>query len=568
MRYLALACDYDGTIATHGVVDSATLDALERLRASGRKLCLVTGRELDDLLTVMPKIEIFDRVVAENGALVYRPHDKHERPLGEPPPDAFLEVLRRRGVTPISRGRVIVATWRPHETAVLQTIRELGLEHQVIFNKGAVMVLPPGVNKATGLEVALRELGLTRHETVGVGDAENDHALLAMSECGVAVDNALPTLKARADLVMSKDHGAGVAALVEMMLADDLRDVGGRISRHDVALGVRADGTKCMLSPYGHNILLAGPSASGKSTLATGLIERLCEHDYQVAILDPEGDYDGFEVAVTLGDPKRAPTVTEVEQVLHDSRASASVNLLGVPFADRPALFDQLLPRLQALRARTGRPHWIVLDEVHHLVPSTWSPSAQTLPQELERTLVITVHPTEVSPALLSRIDVIVAVGAAPAETIRELCQATGRAMPAASPVDLVHGEALVWFTSKPGAPERLRILPPRAERKRHHRKYVEGDLDDHSFYFRGPEGKLNLRAQNLIVFLQMAEGVDDDTWLHHLRNGDIARWFHEAIKDEDLAASAARIARREEGAAESRALVREAIESRYTLAA
>src|SRR6185295_11098159 len=133
--------------------------------------------------------------------------------------------------------------------------------------------------------------GLTRHETVGVGDAENDHALLAMSECGVAVDNALPTLKARADLVMGKDHGAGVAELVEMILADDLREVGGRIGRHDVALGVRADGTKCMLSPYGHNILLAGPSASGKSTLATGMIERLCEHDYQVAILDPEGDY-------------------------------------------------------------------------------------------------------------------------------------------------------------------------------------------------------------------------------------------------------------------------------------
>ncbi|MBC8025151.1 MAG: HAD-IIB family hydrolase, partial [Steroidobacteraceae bacterium] len=187
MRYLALCTDYDGTIAHHGKVDAPTIAALEELRASGRKLILVTGREIDDLQTVCDRLDLFDRVVAENGALIYRPATKEERVLGEAPSAAFVAALRKRGVERISVGRSIVATWTPHENAVLDAIRELGLELQVIFNKGAVMILPAGVNKASGLKAALEELKISIHNTVGVGDAENDHALLASCECSAAV---------------------------------------------------------------------------------------------------------------------------------------------------------------------------------------------------------------------------------------------------------------------------------------------------------------------------------------------------------------------------------------------
>src|SRR5436309_1387135 len=136
MRYTALATDYDGTLATHGFVDEPTLAALEQFRASGRKLILVTGRELDELMRVFPRLDLFDRVVAENGALLYRPSDRSEKVLAERPPEAFVAALKARGVGPISVGRVIVATWEPHETAAREVIRELGLELQVIFNKG------------------------------------------------------------------------------------------------------------------------------------------------------------------------------------------------------------------------------------------------------------------------------------------------------------------------------------------------------------------------------------------------------------------------------------------------
>src|ERR1700730_7051362 len=190
MWYLVLACDYDGTVATHGVIDPETVKALERCLESGRKLVLVTGRELPELLDICPAISLFEWVVAENGALLYRPATREERPLGSLPPPEFVQALRDRGVAPCSTGRVIVATWEPHEETVLATIRDFGLELQVIFNKGAVMILPSGINKATGLAEALKEMRISSHNVVAAGDAENDHALLASCEVGVAVANA------------------------------------------------------------------------------------------------------------------------------------------------------------------------------------------------------------------------------------------------------------------------------------------------------------------------------------------------------------------------------------------
>jgi HAD superfamily hydrolase (TIGR01484 family) len=222
MHYLALCCDYDGTLAHHGRLDASTIAALERLKASGRHLIMVTGRELDELKTVCSRLDLFDRVVAENGALLYRPKTNDEKSLGERPPDKFVAALKAKNVERISVGRVIVATWEPHQETVLQTIHDMGLELQVIFNKGAVMILPTGINKASGLRVALDELGLSEQHAVAVGDAENDHAFLSICGCGVAVANALPSLKERADIITKADHGAGVTELIDEILENDL----------------------------------------------------------------------------------------------------------------------------------------------------------------------------------------------------------------------------------------------------------------------------------------------------------------------------------------------------------
>jgi hydroxymethylpyrimidine pyrophosphatase-like HAD family hydrolase len=217
MRLLALATDYDGTIAREGRVDEATLAALARFRRSGRRLVLVTGRELEELLAIFPEVGLFDRVVAENGALLYRPEDQAVRVLGGAPPWKFVQRLEARGVGPISVGRVVVATWQPHEVTVRQVIRELGLDLEVVLNKRAVMVLPRGVNKASGLAAALDELGLSPKAVAGVGDAENDLDFLASCGLSAAVANALEPVKAHVDLVLSAGHGRGVIELVERL---------------------------------------------------------------------------------------------------------------------------------------------------------------------------------------------------------------------------------------------------------------------------------------------------------------------------------------------------------------
>lgn len=565
MRYLALATDYDGTLALHGRVDEGTLSSLERFKASGRKLVLVTGRELADLMRVFPRIELFDRVVAENGALLYRPAARAEEALGEAPPEKFVAALRARGVAPLSAGRVIVATWEPHAATVLETIRALGLEQQVIFNKGAVMILPPTINKATGLHAALRELGLSAHNVVGVGDAENDHAFLSFCECAVAVANALPTLKEHVDLITQADHGAGVSELIEGLLRDDLAEIEPRMRRHHLLLGHGEDGRPVHLPPYGVNVLLAGSSGGGKSTLATSFMERLSEQAYQFCCIDPEGDYQNLADAVALGSSRQPPLIEDVLAVLQNPAENCVVNLMGIPGGDRPVFFESLFAALLALRARSGRPHWIVIDEAHHLLPAAWAPVQQVVPKALQGILLITVEPDRIAPAMARAAGTLIAVGEDPERTLRAFGRATGRAPPAAPPTRIAPGEALLWREGEPVVT--LCGTPPKAERLRHVRKYAVGELGpDKSFYFRGPAGKLRLRAQNLTLFLQLADGVDDATWNHHLQRGDYSRWLREAVKDEALADEVAAVERAANLAPrDSRALIRDKIAARYT---
>jgi hydroxymethylpyrimidine pyrophosphatase-like HAD family hydrolase len=227
MRYLGLAVDFDGTLATDGRVPDATVAALVRLRASGRRLVMATGRELADLRATFPRVDLFDLVVAENGGLLYRPSTGTLTPLAPPPPPAFLEALRAHRV-PVSVGAVIVATWEAHYAEVCAVIRDLALDVDVILNKEAVMVLPAGVNKGTGVARAAVELSLPLAAMVGIGDAQNDYTLLRACGVGVAVANALPSLKEQADLITRGARGEGVAEIIERLLADDLAGVSPR----------------------------------------------------------------------------------------------------------------------------------------------------------------------------------------------------------------------------------------------------------------------------------------------------------------------------------------------------
>ncbi len=566
MYFIALASDYDGTLAEDGRVAPATLEALDLLKQSGRKLVLVTGRELPDLQEVFPELDRFTLVVAENGGLLYEPASQRQTVLGPAPPVAFIERLKERRVSPLSIGRCIVATWEPNEQIVLETIRELGLELQIIFNKGAVMVLPPGVNKATGLAAALERMKLSPLNVVGIGDAENDHAFLSACGCAVAVANALPMVKEDAAIVTKASRGGGVTELIRRLVADDLADVAAAVAHQRVALVREPDGSMIDLHPFSGNLLIAGTSGGGKSTIATGLLERLAEGGFQFCVIDPEGDYAGLEGAVTVGDAKTPPSLHEAMELLEKPGRSVVVDLTGIDLAERPRVFAELIPELSKLRSQTARPHWLLIDEAHHMLPAESGTAAVSLPRELAASIVVTVRPEQVALPVLEAVRLVLMVGTDAAAAIRYFCERTGDITPRIDATPLEHDEALLW-NRRSAAVQRVRTIRPHAQRLRHSRKYAEGELgEDKSFYFRGQEGSLNLRAQNLVLFLQLAEGVDDGTWLYHLRAGDYSRWVRDAINDEELADEIAGIETDESlDPTESRMKVKAAIERRYT---
>ena len=566
MFFVALATDYDGTLARHGIVDASTVEALERVKRSGRKLIMVTGRETAHLLRIFPEVGMFDLVVAENGATLYEPSSKQETLLAPEPSADLVAWLRREGVEPLSVGRSIIATWEPNETKVLRGIRNLGLELQIIFNKGAVMVLPAGINKASGLAAAIDQLGLSPHNVVGIGDAENDNAFLGLCGCGVAVSNALPALKEKVQHVTRGAAGAGVAELCEALIEADLEGISSSLPARLPVLGFTEDGGQLCLGPRSGPLLIAGSSGGGKTTTVNVLLERMSALNFQFCVLDPEGDYADAPHTIALGSAKDPPAVEEVLSALSRADRSAIVNLLAAPLVDRPALLAKLLPELFRLRGETGRPHWIVIDEAHHLLPVDWNGAPLSLPRELTGLILVTVHPDQLSKDALSAVETVIGVGNEPYRAAAQFCEARRLPAPPAVRIDRESRRAYVWDVGGANA-RAVSIGQPKAEQRRHVRKYAEGELaEDQSFYFRGPSGKLNLRAQNLTMFAQIASGLDEETWTYHLRQGDYSRWFADVIKDGALADEARRI----EGdaslsAQESRKRLGEAISRRYT---
>lgn len=534
-HFHALAVDYDGTIAHEGRVSDETVAALRAVKESGRKLILVTGRERRDLQVIFPHLDLFDWMVVENGAVLIKPDSDEREIIGKPPPSDFIRILEEKNV-PMSLGKVILASWEPHENTILEAIKELGLDLQVIFNKGAVMVLPAGVNKATGLTEALKKLGISPINVAGIGDAENDHAFLRICGCSAAVSNALPKLKERVDIVLEQDHGHGVQELIRALVDNDLHEWSDRLSRHAVRIGKTDDGTKVSIPAFGANVLVAGTSGGGKSTLTTGLMERIVDAGMQFCIIDPEGDHSGFEEAMMLGSGKRPPSADEVVKFFDNIEQSAVVDLLGQPLQERPSFFLNLLPRLMERREETGRPHWVIVDEAHHMLPGPWDFNSQPYPKDIERMMYITLLPSNLPDAVLRTVNIVLAVGNEPERIIHDFCKTVQEEPPHIDPVTLERGTALVWMRGTNQPPFKVQLPENRSVHRRHSRKYAEGELSpERSFYFRGPDSKLNIRAQNVYLFLQIAEGVDEDTLLFHAKKGDYSTWFTDYAKDPDV---------------------------------
>jgi hydroxymethylpyrimidine pyrophosphatase-like HAD family hydrolase len=561
LRYHLLATDYDGTLATDGRVDQETINALMAYKATHRKLVMVTGRELPDIQQVFPAYKIFDYIIAENGALIHNVENGSEELIGEGPGLEFIEKLHQRGVYPLAVGKVIVATREPNEKKVLEVIKESGIERQVIFNKGAVMILPPGVNKATGLNCLLKNLHFSAHNTISIGDAENDGALLQVAEYSVAVGNALQGLKEIADYTTTSSEGEGVSELIGHILDHEQLPTGLNHKRHCIQLGTKENGEAFNISPWRSGILLSGVSGAGKTTFTVSITESLIHKNYQFVLIDPEGDYSDLPGAVVIGKDGTLPAFSEISDLMKDPSYNIVISFLSVPLADRPVFFVKLLTVLLQLRREFGHPHWILFDEAHHLLPSQMD--MDSIPA-FNNFILISTSPHALNREIVKQVGMMIVLGENTEYPIEQFCKLRDVEMPQHIP-SLAKGQAAIWDVENNQDPYSISFNMPNQLMQRHKKKYASGDMAGNSFIFTGPENKLSLKATNLIMFVHLAEGIDDDTWLFHLNRKDYWNWFTQTVHDEDLAAVATEAEKKNPNAGESKRMILDAINQKYT---
>ncbi|MDY7079664.1 MAG: HAD hydrolase family protein [Chloroflexota bacterium] len=393
MHLRILACDLDGTLAENGQIAAETWGMLRHVRsdAAGIAIIFVTSHTLDSYVAGGPYADLCEAIVAENGAVVYFPRrDTVTLPFGS----LSSAVLRRLNCldVPLEQGQAIAATHVPHDEAILEALREAGGGAVVEYNQGAVMVLPPGATKGTGLRYALRELGYSPRNVVAYGDAENDRSLFEMVEFAVTASSAPPDVQSLADVVLPQVDGTSMQVLQILMadlLAGCVPDYQPRPNRR-ILLGHRTSEASVYLDSFVlMNSSLGIFGASGddehwdKSWLAGLLAEELLRQGYQVCVIDPKGDYRALGASphsLLLGGPETwLPSVADVADFCESGRVSLVLDLSVYTVAERAAYVLDLLSALRDLRARLGRPHWFLIDEIESFCPPEGGPLTDLL---------------------------------------------------------------------------------------------------------------------------------------------------------------------------------------------
>jgi hypothetical protein len=533
--YRALAVDYDGTLTETDAPDPEVLAAIHRARGAGRRVVLVTGRIFRSLLDSFPDAErAFDAIVAENGGVIWLP-GTGARVVAQPVGPDLASALEARGV-PVERGEVLLATHAIHDQTVLQEIARLGLEVQLVRNRGALMVLPPGVSKGTGLLEALADLGISRHSTVAVGDAENDHSLVETCELGVAVANAVPALQDHADVVLGRRAGSGV---IELLHGPLLRgDIRVQPKRWQVRLGATADGAAVTIPGSQVNLLVTGGTQSGKSHLAGLVAERLLTMGYGVCLIDPEGDHIGLEALrrlVVVGGAEPPPSPDHLARLLR--LGSVVVDLSLRSEAERVSDCRRTLEALAEHRERHGTPHWIILDEAH-LVPDLARLLALGRGSSAAGVCAITWRPDQVGVETLAAMDLAVVLPGGDEAAAATLRQA-GFRLPASA-----------GNPTTPAATGRIEglLIDRRTARSfvadqrtsahlRHWHKYQSAELPYHQrFFFRRKDRLTGAVAASMADFHHEIGRAEPEVLRHHARNRDFSRWTNEVIRDHELA--------------------------------
>lgn len=575
IHLMVIAFDLDGTLTQDGQVTAQTWDLLRSARLAGMILILVTGRTLDSFISELPFSELCEAIVAENGAVVYFPRrDTIRLPFGKIE-SALINRLHDLNV-PLEHGVAIVATQEPHERNVFKALQEIHASAVIEYNRGSIMLLPPGASKGQGLLYALQELGYSAHNLLVCGDGENDRSLVQAAEFSVAVANAHPSLRAVADLVLSKPDGEGFNDLLEDIL-------GGKKFEHrphpdeSLLLGHRVSGAPVSLDPFilvEDNIGIFGSSGSGKSWMAGLLIEEMLKQKYQVCVIDPEGDYRGLGISPNTlllgGQDKSLPDVEDLIGMLEWKDVSLLLDLSMYSAEKRNEFVADFMRALKGLRLRRGRPHFVVVDEVQMFCPVDGGRVTDLIRETIQwgGFAVVSYRLSQISPILLDGLhhylltrlrlpEELVALQSRLASACDSSIQEQLRVLP--------KGYAFLCLGSERRSQPRdtgmikFRVGPRAIPHVRHLYKYLHTSLPDwKKFYFHTPDGRyLNKAAGNLWEFREILGEISIDSVVYHMRRGDFEHWLREALHDEELSRQVHKIGDRElEGEALRQALL------------
>jgi hydroxymethylpyrimidine pyrophosphatase-like HAD family hydrolase len=451
VRYVVLAAGFDGTLAREGRCDARSDAILRALAASGRKLILVTSRELRDVLDVFPQASLFDYLVAENGAVVHRPAARESEILAPAPSEVLVHELRRREVEPLSVGSVVVSTRSDYREALANIIQRLRLDCHLLDNGTSVAALPTGVSKASGVERVLEELGLSAHNLVAIGDAENDIALFELAEHGAAVANASPSLKRIADRVTRASYADGFVEVARELLESDLL---GAPTRHRIVIGTRGGHHEVSVPPAACSILLSGPSASGKAALCNNVVSQYLLQRYQCCIVGAygqPGQLEDIEGLTICGDEHHAPKHADALASLEQPAQSVVVNVHAVRASARAGFVEQLIEQLAGLQTRTGRPHAIVFDQADGLLSN--ASAARCAQLKTTSVVYISTRPQDLPRMILESVEIVVALG-----DVRGTLESIPDAAAAGAESALEPGQALLWFRESGTAPFRVEL--------------------------------------------------------------------------------------------------------------
>ena len=541
MKLGAVALDYDGTIAVDGVFDPSVRAAIGEMRWHGIAAILVTGRRLEDLRTVAGSLSCFNAVVAENGAVLYFPESGRQALLGHLPPTSFTDALAARQIHTVT-GDCVVEADAASAGAVLDVIRQQEQPFALAFNRQRLMILPMGIAKSVGLRRVLSTLRLSIHNTIGIGDAENDHDLLDACEVGVAVAWGSKALRAVADEVIPGDGPAAVAPYLRTLVGQ-VRLSARQMGRRRLLLGTLHDGAPLHIAIRGRTVLIAGEPGSGKSWIAGLLCEQLILQGYCLCIIDPEGDYRALEAlpgVIVLGGDDPLPRARDLTQALRYPDASVVIDLSKSTHAEKRGYLHELLPVLAELRRQTGLPHKIVLDEAHYYLAEP--EGRRLIDAELAGYILVTYRVSGIDPQVRSAADEVVIVtretDPQEQETLRHICADAGGDVSndVFSTLRLSEAALLPGAEESHGRVQPFQLPPRLTSHVRHREKYVDMPVNDAQAFIFTHDGQPVARARSIQEFLALLATIPAGDLAGHFRRHDVSRWFENVFRDCPLA--------------------------------